>query len=101
MWYSDLAQFKEQNGYEVNGIWYPRVTRILDVKAKPALEHFFKEMESYSSAEDVKNKSAAERFCDNNAAGKNNSKSIQIKAYLNRRAYQRGDCKKERAWKKT
>ena len=59
MWYKDGAEFKNANGYEISGIWYPRVTRILEIKAKPALEQFFKEMESFSSAEDVKNKSAA------------------------------------------
>lgn len=60
MWYKNLSEFKEENGYDVDGVWYPRVTRILSVKAKPALENFFREMENYSSAEDVKNKSAAE-----------------------------------------
>ena len=44
----------------MNGIWYPRVTKILDVKSKPAIDAFMKEMESYSSAEAVKNKSAEE-----------------------------------------
>lgn len=60
MWYKDAEEFKAVNGYEVNGVWYPRVTKILDVKAKPALENFFKEMGHYDSAEEVKNKSAAE-----------------------------------------
>lgn len=60
MWYKDAEDFKAANGYEINGTWYPRVTKILDIKSKPALEGFFKEMGSYSSAEDVKNKSAAE-----------------------------------------
>lgn len=60
MWYKSAEEFKAVNGYEINGIWYPRVTKILDIKSKPALEGFFKEMESYASAEDVKNKSAAE-----------------------------------------
>lgn len=60
MWYKDVGEFKGTNGYEISGIWYPRVTKILDIKSKPALEGFFREMESYASAEDVKNKSAAE-----------------------------------------
>ena len=59
MWYKDETEFKTANGYEINGIWYPRVTRILEIKAKPGLDQFFKEMDSYSSAEEVKNKSAA------------------------------------------
>lgn len=60
MWYKDAEEFKSANGHEVDGTWYPRVTKILDIKSKPALEGFFKEMDSFSSAEDVKNKSAAE-----------------------------------------
>ena len=60
MWYKNAEEFKSTNGYEINGVWYPRVTKILDIKSKPALEGFFKEMGSYSSAEEVKNKSAAE-----------------------------------------
>ena len=60
MWYKDAEEFKSINGYDINGTWYPRVTKILDVKAKPALEQFFREMESFASAEEVKNKSAAE-----------------------------------------
>ncbi|QQG45050.1 MAG: hypothetical protein HYW89_03545 [Candidatus Sungiibacteriota bacterium] len=60
MWYSNAEQFKGLNGYVINGVWYPRVTKILDVKAKPALDNFLREMENYASAEDVKNRSAAE-----------------------------------------
>lgn len=60
MWYKDGQEFKEHNGYEVNGAWYPRVTKILEIKSKPALDNFLKEMENYSMAEEVKNKSAAE-----------------------------------------
>ena len=60
MWYKDAQEFKASNGYEINGTWYPRVTKILDIKSKPALEGFFKEMDSFASAEEVKNKSAAE-----------------------------------------
>ena len=60
MWYKDLDHFKSICGYDIGGTWYPRVTKILDIKSKPALENFFKEVESYSSAEDIKNKSAEE-----------------------------------------
>ncbi len=60
MWYKNAEEFKGANGYEIAGIWYPRVTKILDIKSKPALEGFFREMDSFSSAEEVKNKSAAE-----------------------------------------
>ena len=60
MWYQNASEFKKTSGHEINGIWYPRVTKILDVKAKPALEHFFREMESFAAADEVKNKSAIE-----------------------------------------
>lgn len=60
MWYKNAQDFKAANGYEINGSWYPRVTKILDIKSKPALEGFFKEMDSFTAAEEVKNKSAAE-----------------------------------------
>src|SRR3989344_8045037 len=60
MRYDNAEHFKKENGYEVGGTWYPRVTRILEVKAKPGLQVFFKEMGSFDAAEDVKNKSAEE-----------------------------------------
>lgn len=60
MWYQDAGQFKELNGYQVGDQWYPRVTKILEIKSKPALENFFKEMGSYEAVDEVKNKSAAE-----------------------------------------
>ena len=60
MRYQHTEEFKQINGYEVGGAWYPRVTKILDIKSKPALDIFFKEMESYASAEAVRNRSAIE-----------------------------------------
>lgn len=60
MWYKSAENFKEENGYSIEGEWYPRVTRIIQIKNKPALEYFFKEVGSYSSVQDIKNKSAAE-----------------------------------------
>lgn len=47
-------------GHDRDGTWFPRVTKILDVKSKPGLEAFFREMGSFESAEEVKNKSAEE-----------------------------------------
>lgn len=55
----DGNDFKEKNGYDIDGAWFPRVTKILEVKAKPGLQAFFFEMGSFESAEAVKNKSAA------------------------------------------
>jgi hypothetical protein len=60
VWFRSAEHFKGVSGHEIDGVWYPRVTKILDVKSKPALEFFMKEMESYSAAENVKNKSAEE-----------------------------------------
>jgi len=60
MRYENAEHFKKENGYEMGGAWYPRVTMILEVKAKPGLQVFFKEMGSFDAAEDVKNKSAEE-----------------------------------------
>ncbi|MBI2054505.1 MAG: hypothetical protein HYT39_00160 [Candidatus Sungbacteria bacterium] len=60
MRYDGAGHFKSVCGYTIEGIWYPRVTKILDIKSKPALDKFFQEMGSYDSAEAVKNKSAEE-----------------------------------------
>ncbi len=60
MWFKSAEEFKSASGHEVNGMWYPRVTKILEVKAKPAITAFLKEMESFAAAEEVKNKSAEE-----------------------------------------
>src|SRR3989338_8996198 len=43
-WYKDAEQFMKSAGHEVDGVWYPRVTKILEVKAKPALHGYYFEM---------------------------------------------------------
>jgi len=67
MWFKDGNEFKETMGYEMETElftnrceWLPRVTKILDVKAKTGLDSFFREMGHYAAAESVKNKSAEE-----------------------------------------
>ena len=60
MRFVDAEQFKKEAGHEVGGFWYPRVTKILEIKAKPALQNFFKEVGSFQAAEDIKNRSAEE-----------------------------------------
>ncbi|TSC92012.1 MAG: Uncharacterized protein CEN90_127 [Parcubacteria group bacterium Licking1014_17] len=60
MFYKDLNHFKEFNGYDLNGVWYPRVTSILSIKSKPALYKFYGDHDSFESAERQKNKSAEE-----------------------------------------
>lgn len=58
--YSNLENFKSLAGYEIDGAWYPRVTKIIDIKAKPALYRFYGEMNSFAEGEAVKKKSATE-----------------------------------------
>lgn len=60
MAYIDLDQFKAENGYDVNGYWYPRVTSIVSIKAKPALYRFYADQKNFAAAEAMKNKSAEE-----------------------------------------
>ena len=58
--YFNLKHFKELAGYEIDGSWYPRVTKIVEIKAKPALYRFYAEMNSFQEGEDIKAKSASE-----------------------------------------
>lgn len=60
MYYSKIEQFKSMNGYEIDGIWYPRVTSILSIKAKPALYKYYADLPSFAVGEAIKNKSAQE-----------------------------------------
>jgi len=60
MYYSNLQHFKGMSGYEVNGVWYPRVTKIVDIKAKPALYKFYAEMNNFDEGEAIKKQSADE-----------------------------------------
>ncbi|MDI6734456.1 MAG: hypothetical protein QMD50_03160 [Patescibacteria group bacterium] len=60
MFFTDTKQFKEQCGYEIDGFWYPRVTKIVEIKAKPALYHFYGRMNSFAEGEKVKRQSASE-----------------------------------------
>ena len=60
MFYSDLKHFKSVAGYEIDGVWYPRVTKIVEIKAKPALYRFYAEMNNFNEGEAVKRQSATE-----------------------------------------
>ncbi|MDZ4231537.1 MAG: hypothetical protein U1C52_01975, partial [Patescibacteria group bacterium] len=57
---SNSDKFKESNGYLIDGIWYPRVTSILNIKAKPALYRYYAELENFAEAEEIMEKSADE-----------------------------------------
>jgi len=58
--YRSPDNFKEENGYEIDGIWYPRITRIVGIKAKPALYRYYAAAPNFAAAESQKEKSAEE-----------------------------------------
>lgn len=57
--FSNIENFKKSCGYEIGGVWYPRVTRIVDMKAKPALLKFYAKM-GYDRAQLISKQSARE-----------------------------------------
>lgn len=58
--YKDADDFKEKSGYTIDGVWYPRVTKIVTIKAKPALYRYYGEAASYKAAQDSTEQSAKE-----------------------------------------
>jgi len=60
MSYFSLEHFKSSAGYEINGIWYPRVTKIVEIKSKPQLYKFYAEMNNFAEGEAIKKQSADE-----------------------------------------
>src|SRR3989344_9890 len=60
MFYSTLEHFKGMAGYEIDGAWYPRVTKIIEIKAKPALYKFYAELNNFAEGEAIKKQSAGE-----------------------------------------
>ncbi len=58
--YNSIAQFEREAGYEVNGYWYPRVTAILNVKAKPGLYYYYSRQRNYATARRALDKAARE-----------------------------------------
>lgn len=60
MYFRDEEHFKSLCGYEIDGFWYPRVTKIVDIKAKPALYRFYAGLNNFAEGEAVKLKSASE-----------------------------------------
>ena len=59
MRYENAEQFKEECGYTIDGAWYPRVTKIVEIKAKPQLYKFYAEV-GFEEGEEIKAKSASE-----------------------------------------
>jgi hypothetical protein len=58
--YKDLTEFKEQCGYTIDDAWYPRVTKIVTIKAKPALYYYYGQAKSFKAAQEATERSAAE-----------------------------------------
>ncbi len=58
--YKDLIDFKEQCGYTIDDVWYPRVTKIVTIKSKPALYYYYGEAKSYRAATEATERSAKE-----------------------------------------
>lgn len=58
--YKDEKSFKEACGYTIDDVWYPRVTKIVSIKAKPALYYFYGEAASYKAGQAITEKSAEE-----------------------------------------
>ncbi len=58
--YKDVSDFKEQCGYVIEDVWFPRVTKIVGIKAKPALLHYYGEAKSFRAAKEATERSAQE-----------------------------------------
>ncbi len=58
--FKDVNDFKDQCGYTIGGDWYPRVTKIVTIKAKPALYYYYGEAKSYRAAQEMTERSAQE-----------------------------------------
>ena len=58
--YKNAELLKEASGYTIDGVWYPRVTKIVSIKSKPALYRYYGEAASYKAAQAVTEQSARE-----------------------------------------
>lgn len=58
--YKTVNDFKEASGYSIDGAWYPRVTKIVEIKAKPALYKYYGDAESFEAAKKATEISALE-----------------------------------------
>jgi len=48
----EVSSFKDKNGYEIEGLWLPRVTSILEVVAKPGLLHYYAQQKNFYAAQE-------------------------------------------------
>ncbi|KKR49417.1 MAG: hypothetical protein UT84_C0028G0006 [Candidatus Curtissbacteria bacterium GW2011_GWA1_40_16] len=66
--YNSIDDFRAREGYEIDGVWYPRVTAIVSIKAKPALYRYYASMPSFRAADEAKEQSAIEGAAVHEAA---------------------------------
>jgi hypothetical protein len=58
--YRGAEEFKQENGYEVEGAWYPRVTKIASIKAKPSLLYYYAQAPDFQTAKNSIDEAAKE-----------------------------------------
>ena len=58
-YYKTPEEFMSACGYTIDGVWYPRVTKIVSIKAKPALYRFYASV-GYVNGQNIAEKSAEE-----------------------------------------
>lgn len=59
-WHDNEDNFQKANGYIIEGLWYPRVTKIVSIKAKPALYRFYGEAENFKTGQFISQRLAKE-----------------------------------------
>jgi len=67
MFYRTAKEFRDINGYDIEGEWFPRVTSILSIKSKPALYAYYAGMPNFKAGEAILNRSAEEGSAVHNA----------------------------------
>ncbi len=68
--FNSAENFMEKCGYVIDGLWYPRVTKIVDIKSKPALYRYYGDSPSYAKAQEMTEQSAKEGTMVHEAAEK-------------------------------
>jgi len=59
-YYRNEENFKSLSGYDIDGMWFPRVTKIVEIKAKPALYKYYANLPNFEKGEEIKKQSASE-----------------------------------------
>jgi hypothetical protein len=52
--------FKLENGYTIQDVWYPRVTKIISIKSKPVLYKYYAQVGGYENGQRIAEESAKE-----------------------------------------